>query len=221
MVSELPFIFFKVLFFQLKEEYKVRKRFHPNQLFKKTDKLLKKAYLFSNPYQIAKNFSKKIGEQDIHTYGETPLTILYEILKLVKIDENDVFLDLGAGRGRNVLFVSTFLKLQAAGIEHNPIFHEKAQKIAQKLPKPPVFLLENMLKTSLIEQATIIYFYGICLEDHDFLSMIKQLELTKKYTTIITVSFPLSDYSDSFSLLCSEKFPYPWGEATVYIQHKN
>ncbi len=221
MVTFLPFLFVKVTLFNVKEEYRVRKSFYHNPLFKKIDLSLKKAYRFSNPYHIAKKFAKKKGEVDLHTYGETPLTTLYKILKLAKASKEDIFLDLGAGRGRVVFFVATYLGCKALGIEHNPHFCEKAQKIASFLPIKPTFLDKNMLLESSMPKATLIYFYGICLDEPSFLSVVRQFALLSKGVKVITVSFPLSDYIESFSLLSSETFSYPWGEATVYIQEKN
>ncbi len=220
MVTFSPYLFIKVTFFNLKEEYLVRKSFYHNPLFKKTDLFLKKAYRFSNPYHIAKKFAKKRGEADLHTYGETPLTTLYKILKLAKANKEDIFLDLGAGRGRVTFFVSTYLGCKAIGIEHNPHFLKKAQKIASSLPIKPLFLGKNMLLEDSMPKATLIYFYGICLDEPSFLSVVNQFALLSKGVKVITVSFPLSDYIDSFRLISAEIFSYPWGEATVYIQEK-
>ena len=216
----LPFIYIKLLCFNALEEWRIKRFFYGNLLFKKTDKALKKLYRFQNPYTISKNFMKKRNESSIHTYGETPLSVFNEMFLLCNLKKEDSFLDLGAGRGRGVFFASTFFGCTSTGVDFVPDFYEKAQFIAKTLQNPPLFYLEDMLSFDL-SRANIIYFYALCMEETPFLSMISRLQSLKKDIRVITVSFPLSDYSNKFSLLTSKEVSYPWGQTPLYVNSRN
>lgn len=156
------------------------------------------------------------GNTDVHVYGETPLTELHAFLQLCNIKKNDCFIDLGSGKGRSVLFVSSFFGCKAIGVEWVPSFCKEAQKIADTLKLPAYFHCEDML-TSDFQEGTFIYFYALCLEEPLLISMIEKLSLFPKKTNIITVSFPLSDYSANFTTVFSKKVSYPWGKTELFL----
>lgn len=155
-------------------------------------------------------------QNQVHVYGETPLTELYTLLIQMNLQKEDCFIDLGCGRGGNVFLVSTLFACKSIGIDVVPLFCKEAKKIAALLPQPPQFVCEDM-STSDLSEGTVLYFYALCLEDDLFLSMIKKLESLKGGTKIITVSFPLSDYSKAFSVLFSKKARYPWGKTDLFV----
>ncbi|MBS0626817.1 MAG: class I SAM-dependent methyltransferase, partial [Verrucomicrobia bacterium] len=126
------------------------------------------------------------------------------------------FIDVGCGRGRNVFFVSTFFGCKATGIDIVPLFCEKARKVASLIPNPPQFVCEDMENFDL-SKASLLYFYALCLDDDLLLKMIDNLSKLKPGTKVITVSFPLSDYSKAFSTLFSKEAFYPWGKTELFI----
>ena len=198
------------------EELKVRRFFYKNTRFKQADLFLKQSYQEQNPYLICKNFMQSRGLKQVHVYGETPLTELYSILIQMNLKKEDCFIDLGCGRGRNVFFVSTVFNCECMGIDIVPLFCKEAKKIAASLSHPPQFVCEDMSQADLSE-GTVLYFYALCLEENFLLSMIAKLETLQAGTKIITVSFPLSDYSKAFSLLFSKKASYPWGKTGLFV----
>ena len=212
----LFFIYIKLLFFNTIEEWRIRRSFYKNPLFKKTDQALKKIYRFKNPYRISKKFMEEREERSVHTYGETPLSVFNAIFRLCDLKKEDRFLDLGAGRGRGVFFASTFFGCLAEGVDFVPDFYNKAVSITKTLTNPPLFYLQDMLSFDL-DHANVIYFYALCMEEPLFLSMISRLESVKKGTRVVTTSFPLSDYSEKFSLVSSQEVSYPWGKTTLYL----
>lgn len=215
----IPFLSIKILWLHLLEERKIRMLFYKNKLFKQADLALKKAYRFKNPYRISKNFERKRKNSLIHTYGETPLTTLFHLLKLCKITKEDCFVDLGCGRGRIVLFVASIFRCKSVGVDWILTFCHKAQKIATSLSLTSQFFSQNILSYTL-QEATIIYFYSLCMEELPFLKMIAHLDRIKKGTKVITVSYPLSDYSTLFFVIHTEVVFYPWGKTTAYINEK-
>ncbi|MES2199898.1 MAG: methyltransferase domain-containing protein [Chlamydiota bacterium] len=215
----LPLIRLKLLWFNIIEELTVHRYFYKNSLFKQVDVSLKHLYFGQNPYIICKDFMQSCKQNQVHVYGETPLTEIYSLLMQAGLQKEDCFIDLGCGRGRNVFFASTLFGCKTIGIDIVPIFCDKAQKLASSLPNPPKFLCEDM-STADLSEGTILYFYALCLEEDLFLSMITKLASLKVGTKIITVSFPLSDYSKKFSTLFSKQVSYPWGKTELFINTK-
>lgn len=215
----LPFRALQTYAFNLKEEKKVRQLFYKNPLFKKVDTALKQAYRKLNPYTVCRQFMQSQKRRDVHVYGETPLSAIYQALKDCKVGPHDHFVDLGCGRGRTCLFVSSYFGCKVSGVEIVPVFCSKAEAIGKLLPSPPHFFKQDMLTFNL-DEATFIYFYGLCLTEEEFAEQITRLESTKKEAKVITVSFPLSDYSAFFSTLLSYQTHFPWGKTTVFVNSR-
>jgi hypothetical protein len=213
-------LFFSVKWQQIKEEWKIRKYFYINDRFRQCDQALRRTYLLSNPYRISKKFLIQKGEQEVHVYGETPLTTLAQIGKECSIVSSDYVVELGCGRGRGVFFLSHWFGCAVKGIEWIPEFVHKANEIAKDLNCLKVsFSCEDMLETDLSE-ASIIYLYGTCLDEFSIRKFLKCCESLVSGTKIITVSYPLTDFDPSFSLLKQFEVSYPWGTAEVFLQKK-
>ena len=186
----------------------------------KVDASLLMLYLYDNPFSISKRFLMKKGEEDVFTYGETPLTTLDQIAKEVSITTSDKVFELGCGRGRTCFWLSEFLGCCAVGIEHIPDFVERGDKLIKEWKLTKVqFRQEDMLKTNL-EGATVIYLYGTCYEKNFIQSLIRKFQTLPKGTKIITISYPLSDFTSSGRFKVLKHFPaqFTWGAADVYYQ---
>ena len=207
-----PYRYSQFMFFTRKEERLVRSLFYHHERFRTADRALKHAYRFCNPYHVVKSYRKQLHRQHPHSYGETPLTSFHAILSAIGTTAQDRFVDLGSGRGRIVLFVNTVWNLPSHGIEEIPFFIQQANSIGLSC-----FSIQNMLDANL-QNATIIYFYALCLEDEILYMMAKKLSALASSTRIITVSFPLQDIYDSFDIQKTlHSIVFPWGKTTVYI----
>jgi SAM-dependent methyltransferase len=200
-----------VRWFLFKEGREVRRRF-PS--FMPYEKALKKAYRFANPFQICKNHLIKQGEDIVDAYGETPLASLAVIAKECALSQDDFLIELGCGRGRGCFFLSHLLGCRVHGIDWVPFFVDTANKLASQLSV--TFQCSDM-QTADFTGATAIYLYGTCLPDAMIHALIKTLP---SLTKIITVSYPLSDYSPSFQTLKQFSVAFPWGEAEVFLNLK-
>ena len=67
-------------------------------------------------------------------------------------------------------------------------------------------------------KASVIYIFGSCLTQKQIEALIEKLFYVQKSTKIITISYPLNQYSSHFSLLKSFPVTFPWGESTAYVQ---
>lgn len=221
----LLFIRAKVYAYEIIEFFKVAILFYPNKSFRQQDVSLLLKYLFKNPFAISKEYLLSQGAADPYLYGETPLTTLSKIVKECDLTSDDVFYELGSGRGRTCFWLVNFLKCSVVGIEQIELFIEKANQVKDKYKVQGIkFLQGNYLDFS-YKEATVIYLYGTCLEEQSIQLLIKKFAKMPKGSKIITVSYPLSEYVDYtqyglFDLTHTFEASYPWGTATLYLHVK-
>lgn len=203
------------------EFFKVMLRYYTCSFsFLKQDMSLRLMYFFHNPYKISKRFLMKKGADDVYAYGETPLTSLEIIVKECGLNAQDCVYELGCGRGQACFWLRSFVGCSVVGIEHIPEFMERANLIKNKLGIEKLeFRLADMTTTSL-EGATVCYLYGSCLDEKNIRKLANHFSKLPAGTKIITVSYPLSDYSlhASFEVMKRFTVPYTWGKADVFLQ---
>ncbi len=218
-------IFPRVILFSFMEERKVRRLFYKKTAFKAADQLLKKLYYLKSSYSIYRKYAKSRGLSSLDFYGETPLTVFHQMFQNGGLSRNDCFVDLGCGRGRGVFFATTIWGCNSIGIERVPVFCKKAQEISLLLAsqshiKPPKIFCEEIGSFNLT-LGSFFYFYAICMEEEDLIASISHLEKILSGSKLITVSFPITEYSNSFSLLSSWESTYPWGKTDIFLYVKN
>lgn len=195
-------------------------RYYRNAKFRQVDRIFLFAYLFDNPYTLARRWLQARGEEDVYSYGETPLATVDLISRRAQITSSDVVYELGSGRGRSCFWLRCLVGCQVVGIEYIPYFVMKARGIAAKAGVDGVeFRCEDFLKSDL-SAATVVYLYGSNMDDAVIEKLVERLSRLRKGTRIITASFALSDYAadGAFTLLSTLEGDFLWGTATVYIQ---
>lgn len=210
---------FIVLYKNLWENLKIIAKYYSSWTFFKADIALHSMYLFNNPFSVSKRFLMRRGDENVYAYGETPLTTLEHIVRECKVRPGETVYELGAGRGRSSFWLSCFYGCRVVGIEQVPDFVERANLIARKLQLSGIeFKQQDMLATNMNE-ATTLYLYGSCLDDNFIQKLADKLSLLPKGTKIITVSYPLTDYSDSKNFEVMKRFPahFTWGIGDVYL----
>lgn len=210
---DLFLLFFKVQFF-LKKEKKWVSRVFPS--FLPIEKAFRRAYRFHNPYRICKHYLQKQRESFVDGYGETPLFVCEQIASLCALKSTDYLIDLGSGRGRGAFFLSQLTGCRVKGYDWVPFFIDTARAIATQFLLPVTFECCNILEADLTG-ATVIYLYGTCLPDPVIQALICRFETLPSSTQIITVSYPLSDYSPRFQTHKQSTVIFPWGEAEVFV----
>jgi len=176
-------------------------------------------YFFHNPFKISKRFLMKKKEKDVYVYGETPLTSLEKIVKECGISQQDTVFELGCGRGRSCFWLHSFVGCKVVGIEFVPDFVERAERIRKKLAvKEMKFLLQNMLEAD-FSGGTVFYLYGTCYDAEFIKALIKKFKKMPLGTKIITVSYPLTDFTKEPIFEVMKRFPvtFTWGEGDVYL----
>ncbi|MEZ5314851.1 MAG: class I SAM-dependent methyltransferase [Chlamydiales bacterium] len=206
--------------FRILEELCVMVRYYPNFRFLLNDCLLITQYLWRTPYQESKKFMQERGEKEIYIYGETPLTTMDLISRQCGILSQDIVYEIGCGIGRTAFWLHYFIKCQVIGIDYQPIFISRANRIKKWLLLDQIdFFLKDILEVD-FQKATVLYLYGTSLEEKTVKQLILRFELLKRGTKIITVSYPLSDYSNVFHLEKKFMAHFPWGRAETYLNIK-
>lgn len=201
------------------EFFKVAFKYYSNFGFLKADLSLRLMYLFHNPFSISKRFLIAKGESNIYAYGETPLTTLEKIAKECRITKNDCVFELGCGRGRTCFWLNSFIGCKVVGIEMVPEFVERADRISKKLNISNVqFQLSDMCAAD-FHGATVFYLYGTCLEESTIHTLIEKFAQLPVGTKIITVSYPLTDYTTKpyFEVMNCFTGTFAWGQTEIYL----
>lgn len=202
---------------------KVVFRYYRNPSFRKVDLSLIGAYFFHNPYRLSRDFQRKRGAIDPYTYGETPLTTLETIAKEASISSTDTLFELGCGRGRGAFFLHLTTGCRVIAIDEMPVFIKTAKHLAERFHLKGIEFREANILESSFEGASVLYFYGTSSDELFLKKLAKKFEDLPKHTRLITVSFPIDDYSEKPLFTVVRVFPaqFLWGEADIYQQVKN
>ncbi len=195
-------------------------KYYHNRIFAKVDLSILLMYLFHNPFTISKRFLLQRGEENVYAYGETPLTSLDQIAKECRITKDDTVFELGSGRGRGCFWLNTFIGCKVIGIEYVPDFVERIERIKRKCSFPEVqFRNEDMLESD-FKDGTVFYLYGTSYPEEFILKLVDKFRKLPSGTKFITVSYPLTDYTDQPIFEVMKRFPvrFTWGTADVYLQ---
>lgn len=219
----LPLIWirFQVECFNLKEYLFVVVKYYRHTSFMKADLLLLLHYVFHNPYRMNKNFLAKKGELE-EVYGETPLTTLEKIVEKCEITSKDTVYELGSGRGRTCFWLGEVVGCKTVGIEYVPEFVSIAQKVKQKCGIEHVDFFQADFLSVDLSRATVIYLYGTCLTEEQIGLLINNLKKLPPGTKIITISYPLTNYTEEplFELMSCFSGTFPWGTTDIYLQYR-
>lgn len=198
-------------------------RYYSNFSYAKLDLTLLLHSLFHNPFRISKDFWKSKGTKNIYVYGETPLTTLETIAKICQLNANDIIYELGCGRGRTCFWMYYFIGCRVVGIDIIPEFIKEAVSITNRFKLSPnvSFSCSDFFLIDL-SSANVIYLYGTTMEDDQIKELVKKFERLPIGTKIISVSFPLTDYTENATFEVMQCFPvnFNWGEADVYLQYR-
>ena len=66
----------------------------------------------------------------------------------------------------------------------------------------------------------MIYLYGTCLREKQIKALCRRFEKLPKGTRVITVSYPLTDYTEGYEVISCFSAPFTWGDTEVYLQIK-
>lgn len=214
---------FRFSIFNFLELCKVIFRYYGNPSFRKWDLTLLSSYLFKSPYSISKRYLLDHGAEDPYLYGETPITSMDVIARRCNFSSSDLIYELGCGRGRCSFWLHAFMGCKVEGIEIIPEFVQIAQAVKSYYEISNVnFTCMNILDVD-YSKATAIYLCGTCFEEVLIKKIVKKLRETKSGTKVVSVSYPLTDYTQKplFTVVDRFSVPFGWGNMDVYLQVRN
>lgn len=211
--------FFAVKRFFWREQLQVIKRYYPkSSRFAFLDLTLGLFSLFVNPYRACRKYWEK-HDAPFPFYGETPLTTLETIITYAQLKPDDVYLELGSGRGKGCFWVSQFIGCQVIGVEKVPYFSRTSHFLSR------FFRLSNLSFVALdmemvdVSKATFIYLDATGLSQDQLICLGKLMEHAPHGAKIVTVSNSLQS-----KLFNYNPIPFPlifsWGNGCVYINNK-
>lgn len=165
------------------------------------------------PYRLAQQIYQSAG-MDPYSYGETPLWTIYRLFKMLKLPPGTRVLDLGAGDFKLVFFWETVFGYDAMGIEQIPDFCRHALALKNQLSKEKVTVIEGNFLEMPLPECDVAFLFGSNLSDEAIYTLIDQL---RHIPRVITVSYPLSDYSKLFCTQQTFELPFLFGKTTVYL----
>ncbi len=201
------FVYYKTKIFEWLEQRRVSARFYHNEQFRLLDQALLTAYESENPFHISRAFLEKQKAEETYAYGETPLTTMAHIAKECELRPSDTVIEMGAGRGRAALFLAEYVGCKVIAYEQIPQFVEK-----MPLSKNLKILSADMFSAD-FSKASAVYLYGTMLLDEEILNLIEKLP---KGCKVITVSYPLSEYSERWQVKKTFSGSFAWGKTEVY-----
>jgi len=148
---------------------------------------------------------QKRGEANIYAYGETPFTTYQRIVEQCGIGPQDIWFEMGAGRGKGCFWLAQFAGCKVLGVEWIPQFVKVATllKLIFGIEKVQ-FECADLEKVDL-GAATVIYLYGNWPE----------IEIPQGIR-VISISEPLV----GFTVLKRFWVRYPWGRTAAFLQTK-
>ena len=173
-------------------------------------------YLKDPPHRVI--FREKAAlttaDEDL-IYGETPPLTMIKLLEQVRAAPEDVFYDLGCGRGLTVLTAARVYNMTAVGADLIPAFIERARKTQKFLGVSRAdFILSSFLDVDL-SRATIVYTASTTFSEETMRALAEKLKALKAGARVITLSAPLT--SPHFTLSGSGVFYFSWGKTHAYF----
>lgn len=185
-----------------------------------------KQYGLQNPFRLSAQATRQLGASytDLTVYGETPWITLERMLKAVDFKPGEHFVELGAGTGRNLLWVAYYMQSPATGFELVPDFVSRFQELltSSRLPEsfqPMQLQQQNWFEADFDALAGDVFLLvGTCYDDLHRQKASACLRRLKPGQRVITVSYALP--AQDFILLSSFTAPFSWGKGTVYVHER-
>lgn len=123
-------------------------------------------------------------------YVSTPHTVIYAMLDLAKVNQNDVVYDLGSGDGRIVITAAKSAGARGTGVELRPELVQRSRENAKRagVDDRVRFLQQDIFQTDLSE-ATVVMLY--LLPEINIKLRPKLLRELKPGTRIVSHSFDM------------------------------
>ena len=192
---------------------KVISRYYPKSWrFALCDIVLGALSFFFNPYRVC----RKKGT----TYGETPIESFHRIAEFCSLSREDVFLELGSGRGKGAFWISQFIGCKTIGVDNVSIFIWAARMVQSLFRvKNLSFIRSEMLNVD-FSKISFVYLYSTCMEEENLALLKEKMGEMASKSRVLTISAPLPGPAPIFRLAGSFAISFPWGDTEAYIHER-
>jgi 16S rRNA G966 N2-methylase RsmD len=148
----------------------------------------------SAPFEITQDTASQTAQRQLDVpYVPTPPAVVNEMLRIAKVNKNDVLYDLGSGDGRIVITAAQKFGTRGVGIDLDP---ERVKEANQNAQKAGVSDRVNFRQQDLFEadlsNATVVTLY--LLPEVNLKLRSKLLSELKPGTRIVSHSFDMGDW---------------------------
>lgn len=177
-------------------------------------------YLFSSPYTVSRRYLKWNNADDVYGYGETPLSVLADIIDKAEVKAGMHVFELGAGSGYTSLWLHQVSACKVTAIELIPGFARRLRWTGNLLGLKGIEIRTESFLDTCFQGAEVIYLYASNLDEDIICQLVVRLSKLSKGTRIITISYPLQPFAcDSvFEVRSCFEVSFPWGKAEVFVQ---
>ena len=212
---ELLVVYFENLIYNLSIKFKEFLKWGMNKTWLKIQFLLFREYFLNSPFSIIKKYANK---NDDFIYGETPLLTLDRILNDAGVTSDDVFVDLGCGRGLTLFGAYLSKNMKCVGIDLIEPFIKKGKKIALELKTDKIEFITNDITTYDFSTGNVFFIAGTTFDEELINKVAKKLSKVKANTKIISLSQKIN--AENFKVMWKKKYQFSWGDTLVYMQEK-
>jgi len=181
---------------------------------------LDKFYQKISPFSVSliEREEKRIREDSNLTYGEINWETIVSIAKELKVENTDVFYDLGSGSGKFVFAMNHFFGIRSVGIDLIENFIKISSIITKKLELEKVKFYHSDFFKKDFSDGTIFYITATCFDSEILTNLTKKFSYLKKGSKIIIISRPLK--SDFLKLYKVKKGNFSWARDKIYFYEK-
>ncbi|MCD4783365.1 MAG: methyltransferase domain-containing protein [Candidatus Eremiobacteraeota bacterium] len=147
------------------------------------------------------------------SYGEVSYPVAAEIVREIGVTENDVFYDLGCGRGKMMFYTRLSTGATCIGVDLLPTHIHIAEKITQGLGINKLhFFLEDIVNVDL-STGSVVFIHGTTFPDEVHNAVSRNIDKMKTGSRFISVSRPYDN--QRLELIKKKNYFVSWGECTV------
>jgi hypothetical protein len=168
------------------------------------------------PYRQASTYYRSL-KMDPFVYGETPLWSVFQLFQRLNLKPDAKVLDIGAGDFKVAFFLEAVFGFHVFGIEKIPHFCQQANYLKTQLSKDRIEVIEGDFLKEKLPDCDVGFLFGSNLDDEVIFALLDRI---RNIPLMITVSFPLSDYSKNYRVQEEFELPFLFGKTTVYINCK-
>lgn len=153
-----------------------------------------------------------IKEKEAYTYGEVSYVALEKLRPF--FDDDAVFVDLGSGLGKSLVYMSVVCGFSVIGVEvkRSMVFFSRLVMTLLFIKNGTV-LCQN-LKSSSLPKGTIYLITGTCFEASLLTKLSDELMAQHQSITVVSTSQPLKD----ILVVSVQELPTSWGKSKLYVQ---